>query len=137
MHSGSWHAWTPTRLEIASRQNSSRRGNHTAHYRGLRKCKEVRAAAANQAHRKHGRQDLHSTRLPAPKAASPKPFPEKQILGFVWNHAVRGGRVLKDQATSTQSHFIRTRSSKPSSRQPEPAVNVGSSYGADGGITAI
>jgi hypothetical protein len=38
-------------------------------------------------------------RLPAPKSAPAKPSPEQVKLGSGWNHVVRGGRVVKDQAT--------------------------------------
>jgi hypothetical protein len=74
-------------------------GNYTANYRDCSKWKEVKAAAAMRAQEERCRKDEVSTRRPAPKSVPPKPSPEKEKLGPGWNHVVRGGSVVKAQAT--------------------------------------
>jgi hypothetical protein len=73
--------------------------NHTANYHGCSKWKEVKAAAAKRAQGEGSRKDGVSTRLPAPNSAPAKPSSEQEKLGSGWNHIVRGGRVVKAQAT--------------------------------------
>jgi hypothetical protein len=55
--------------------------------------------------RERSRKDGVSTRLPAPKSAPAEPSPEQEKLGSGWNHVVRGGRVVKAQATPTPASF--------------------------------
>jgi hypothetical protein len=74
-------------------------GNHTANYRGCRKWKEARAAAAKRAQGEHGQKDGVSTRLPTPKSTPASLPPEQEKLGPGWNHVVRGGSVVKAKAT--------------------------------------
>jgi hypothetical protein len=76
-------------------------GNHTTNYRGCSKWKEAKAAAAKRAQGERSRKDGVSTRLPAPRLAPAKPSPKQEKLGSGWNHVVRGGRVVKAQATPT------------------------------------
>jgi hypothetical protein len=59
----------------------------------------VRAAAAKRAQGERGQKDGVSTRLSAPKSVPARPFPKKEKLGPGWNRVVRGGRVVKAQAT--------------------------------------
>jgi hypothetical protein len=59
--------------------------------------KEAKAAAANRAQPK----GWHLHVPAAPKSAPAKPSPEQEKLGPGWNHVVRGGRVVKAQATSS------------------------------------
>jgi hypothetical protein len=102
-------------------------GNHTANYRGCSKWKEAKDAAAKLAQRERSRKDGVSTRLPAPKSAPVKASPEQENLGSGWNHVVRGGRVVKAQATpipaSTSSDTgIRTEGqAAPTGGQSKPA----------------
>jgi hypothetical protein len=74
-------------------------GNHTANLRGCSKWKEAKAAAAKREQMERSRKDGDSTRLPAHKSAPAKPSPEQEKRGHGWNHVVRGGRVVKAQAT--------------------------------------
>jgi hypothetical protein len=76
-------------------------GNHNANYRGCSKWKEAKAATARRAQGERSRKDGVTTRLPAPKSAPAKPSPEQEKLGSGYNHVVRGGRVVKAQATPT------------------------------------
>jgi hypothetical protein len=74
------------------------RGNHTANYRCCSKWKEATAAAAKHAQGERGQKDGVSTHLPASKSAPARP-PEQEKLGPGWKHVVRGGSVVKAQAT--------------------------------------
>jgi hypothetical protein len=60
-----------------------------------------------------------STRLPAPKSAPAKPPPEQEKLGHGWNHVVRGGRVVKAQASPSPPSTL-TDTGRRSKRQAAP-----------------
>jgi hypothetical protein len=74
-------------------------GNRTANYRGYSKWKEAKAAAAKRVQGERGHKDGVSSRLPAPKPAPASLSPEQEKLGPGWNHVVRGGRIVKAEAT--------------------------------------
>jgi hypothetical protein len=102
-------------------------GNHTGNYRGCSKWKEAKAAAAKRAQGERSRKVGVSTRLPAPKSAPAKSSPEEEKLGSGWNHVVRGGRVVKAQAspspasTSSDTGRRTERQAAPTGGQRKPA----------------
>jgi hypothetical protein len=97
------------------------------YYRGCSKWKEAKAAAAKRAQGESSRKDGVPTRLPAPKSAPAKASPEQEKLGSGWNHVVRGGRVVKAQATpspasnSSDTGRRTERQAAPTGGQRKPA----------------
>jgi len=78
------------------------RGKPNGKLPGFVKWKDAKAALTKQApHR--GRNSAATAHLTAPKEQRPGPSAEQMDLGDVWNHVVRGRRVLK--ATTYQPLF--------------------------------
>jgi hypothetical protein len=78
-------------------------GNDTGIYRGCRKWKRAKAAAAKQTQVETGGKDEVATRLPVPIAAPSILSPEHERLDLGWKHVVQGDRVIETQATPTQT----------------------------------
>jgi hypothetical protein len=98
-------------------------GNHTANYRGCSKWKEARAAPAKRAQGERDQKDGVSSRLTAPKSVPARPFSEQENLGPGWNHVVRGGRVMKAEATKEPTPIHQVRVGRPGGGLPQQTAS--------------
>jgi hypothetical protein len=85
-----------------------RGGKSRANYRGCTKWKEAKVALVKRAHIERNK----VSGLPIPTTKLAEPSAEQESLGPGWNHAVRGGRVVK-AATPPSPKALLSQSPKP------------------------
>jgi hypothetical protein len=105
---------TAVRCRREAEAKRKMRGN-TAHAQRKQDREEVRELS-----RKEG----VSTRLQAPKSTPAKPSPEQEKLGPGWNHIVRGGRVVKAQATPSPASTSTDTGRRTERQATQLATNV-------------